>query len=200
MHLSRCTETFENFELFILSQYNCSELYLPILRRVDPNSSKWHQIDWHEEFYQGIHEEVMKLHRKHLKNLVKAVWTNIGAHITPLIKVPWVMNLRHEEEAGFRVAKTFGATQPNRTQISGVPPPPPPPTLHSTMRVVRFKKTHPRTWPKVRLIVDSDVEMLANEFVKGYREGDRVLYAFHFDISDKELAVREDDAIWSNPL
>jgi hypothetical protein len=57
-----------------------------------------------------------------------------------------------------------------------------------------------KTYPKVRPIVDSDVEMLANEFVKGYREGDRVLYVSPFDITDKDLAVREDDAIWSNPL
>src|ERR1700738_486479 len=57
-----------------------------------------------------------------------------------------------------------------------------------------------KTYPKVRPIVDSDVEMLANEFVKGYREGDRVLYVSPFDITDKDLAVRVDDAIWSNPL
>ena len=57
-----------------------------------------------------------------------------------------------------------------------------------------------KTYPKVRPIVDSDVEMLANEFVKGYREGDRVLYVSPFDITDKDLPVREDDAIWSNPL
>jgi hypothetical protein len=57
-----------------------------------------------------------------------------------------------------------------------------------------------KTYPKVRPIVDSDVEMLANEFVKGYREGDRVLYVSPFDITDKNLAVRKDDAIWSNPL
>ena len=57
-----------------------------------------------------------------------------------------------------------------------------------------------KSYPKVRPIVASDVEMLANEFVKGYREGDRVLYVSLFDMSDKDLEVREDDDIWSNPL
>ena len=45
-----------------------------------------HQVDWPEEFYQRLHEEVTKLHYKHLKFLVKAVRTNIGPHITLLIK------------------------------------------------------------------------------------------------------------------
>ena len=57
-----------------------------------------------------------------------------------------------------------------------------------------------KSYPKVRPIVPADVEMLANEFVKGYREGDRVLYVSPFEISDKDLEVREDDDIWSNPL
>lgn len=57
-----------------------------------------------------------------------------------------------------------------------------------------------KTYPKVRPIVKYDVEMLANEFVKGYRDGDRVLYVSPFDVDSKDLAVREDDAIWSNPL
>ena len=52
----------------------------------------------------------------------------------------------------------------------------------------------------MRPIVVSDVEMLANEFVKGYREGDRVLYVSPYDINDKDLTVREDNAIWSYPL
>ena len=59
---------------------------------------------------------------------------------------------------------------------------------------------HLKTYPKVRPIVDSDVKMLANEFVKRYREGDRVLYVSPFDITDKDLAVWKDDPIWSNPL
>ena len=39
-----------------------------------------------------------------------------------------------------------------------------------------------------------------NEFVKGYRKGDRVLYVSPFNISDNDLEVREYDDIWSNPL
>ena len=52
----------------------------------------------------------------------------------------------------------------------------------------------------MRPIVDFDVEMLTNEFVKGYRKGDRVLYVSPFNISDNDLEVREYDDIWSNPL
>ena len=61
----------------------------------------------------------------------------------------------------------------------------------------RFFISHCRlkTYPKVRPIIDSDVKMLANEFVKGYQQGDRVLYVSPFDITDKDLAVREDDTI-----
>ena len=80
-------------------------------------------------------------------------------------------------------------------------------TFISKLRIKPIKKSRflihlyrLKTYPKVRSIVDSGVEMLANEFVKGYREGDRVLYVSPFDITDKDLAVREDDAIWSNPL
>jgi hypothetical protein len=80
-------------------------------------------------------------------------------------------------------------------------------TVISNLRTKPIKKSRffiplcrLKTYPKVRPIVDSDVKMLANEFVKGYREGDRVLYVSPFDITDKDLAVREDDAIWSNPL
>ena len=95
-------------------------------------------VDWPEEFYQGLHEELMKLHQKHLKNSVKAVRTNIGPHLTLLIKEAGAMNLRHEAEAGFRVAKTFPTTQSTKRQTSETPPSPP---LHSTVRIVRLKPT-----------------------------------------------------------
>ena len=69
-------------------------------------------------------------------------------------------------------------------------------TVISNLRTKPIKKSRfliplcrLKTYPKVRPIVDSDVEMLANEFVKGYREGDRVLYVSPFDITDKDLTA-----------
>jgi hypothetical protein len=80
-------------------------------------------------------------------------------------------------------------------------------TVISNLRTKPIKKSRfliplcrLKTYPKVRPIVDSNVGMLANEFVKGYREEDRVLYVSPFDITDKDLPVRDDDAIWSNQL
>ena len=80
-------------------------------------------------------------------------------------------------------------------------------TIISKLRIKPIKKSwfliplcRLKTYPKVHPIVGSDVKMLANEFVKGYREGDRMLYVSHFDITDRDLVVQEDDAIWFNPL
>ena len=55
-------------------------------------------------------------------------------------------------------------------------------------------------YPKVRPIIETDVCKLANEFVKGYREGDRVLYVSPYSKNGKKKPVHVDDKIWDNPL
>ena len=52
----------------------------------------------------------------------------------------------------------------------------------------------------VRPIIEQDVRKLENEFVKGYREGDRVLYVSLYGSSGKVSRVSEGDDVWSNPL
>ena len=54
-------------------------------------------------------------------------------------------------------------------------------------------------YPKVRPIIETDVCKLANEFVKGYREGDRVLYVSPYSKNGKQRMVKDDDAVWDNP-
>lgn len=54
-------------------------------------------------------------------------------------------------------------------------------------------------YPKVRPIIETDVCKLANEFVKGYREGDRVLYVSPYGKNGKQRLVNDDDAVWNNP-
>lgn len=46
-----------------------------------------------------------------------------------------------------------------------------------------------RCYPKVRPVLEADVQKLENEFVRGYREGDRVMYVSLFDVDDKALRL-----------
>lgn len=98
-------------------------------------------VDWLEEFYQELREEVLKLHHKHSQNMVKVVRTTIGPHLTLMIKAAGAMNLQHEIEARFHMAKPFCTSepsiQPKKRRYTKKPMPPP--TLHSRIRVVQPK-------------------------------------------------------------
>jgi hypothetical protein len=45
----------------------------------------------------------------------------------------------------------------------------------------------------VRPILAIDVQLLVNEFVNGYREGDRVLYVFPYDKDGNTMDIRDED-------
>lgn len=47
-------------------------------------------------------------------------------------------------------------------------------------------------YPRVCPVLEADVSKLRNEFVKGYREGDRCMYVSLYDENNKDLSV--DDA------
>lgn len=53
--------------------------------------------------------------------------------------------------------------------------------------------------PKVRPIIEHDVEKLMHEFNMGYREGDRVLYVSLFSSKDNVLKVKPTDDFLENP-
>ena len=94
-------------------------------------------VDWPEEFYQGFHDEVVKLHRKSLR-AVKVVRTTIGPHITLILKAAGVLNLRQEVEAGFYKDKEDHDELGKRRRCTDAPVPPPAeeettPTPHSTV-------------------------------------------------------------------
>jgi hypothetical protein len=59
--------------------------------------------------------------------------------------------------------------------------------------------------PLVRPILEFDVQLLENEFLNGYREGDRVLYVSIFNDRGDNLCVTEDkvnswDPIWQQGI
>lgn len=96
-------------------------------------------VDWPEEFYLELREEVIKLHHKHSQTIVKVIRTTLGPHLTLMIKAAGAMNLQHEVEACFRMAKPFCTPNPNiqPKRRRHTKPTIPPPTLHTTVRVVQ---------------------------------------------------------------
>lgn len=46
-----------------------------------------------------------------------------------------------------------------------------------------------KSYPKVRPVLEADVQKLQNEFTRGYREGDRVMYVSLFDEDSRDLLV-----------
>lgn len=108
-----------------------------------------HAIDWAQEFYQEFHDEIVKLHRKHLRTTIKVERTTIGPHLTLILKAARVMNIREETEAGFYKDRTDDDDHPKRRKCTDAPlPSKPPPSLHSKFRVVQprvvqFQETAP---------------------------------------------------------
>jgi hypothetical protein len=47
--------------------------------------------------------------------------------------------------------------------------------------------------PIVRPILEIDVQLLENEFVNGYKEGDRVLYVSPYDKDGNTMDIRDED-------
>lgn len=60
------------------------------------------EVDWPQEFYHEITEEVLTLHNKHLDAKVKVEKTSIGPHLTLILKARGIHNIKEELEAGYR--------------------------------------------------------------------------------------------------
>lgn len=56
------------------------------------------------------------------------------------------------------------------------------------------------TCPLVRPIIEQDVRKLENDFARGYREGDRVIYVSLYDKAQKTTPVTGSEEVWQNPL
>ena len=56
------------------------------------------------------------------------------------------------------------------------------------------------TCPLVRPIIEQDVRKLENDFVRGYRVGDRVIYVSLYDAQDMETPVTGSEEVWLNPI
>ena len=56
------------------------------------------------------------------------------------------------------------------------------------------------TCPLVRPIIEQDVRKLENDFVRGYRVGDRVIYVSLYDAQDRETPVTGCEDVWENPI
>ena len=99
------------------------------------------EVDWPQEFYHEITEEILALHNKHLAAKVKVEKTSIGPHLTLILKARGILNIKEELEAGYRTdrALTLEEQLPNpkkkktkeaeelgetQTTIRLVPPPP----------------------------------------------------------------------------
>ncbi|KAG0571650.1 hypothetical protein KC19_VG030900, partial [Ceratodon purpureus] len=56
------------------------------------------------------------------------------------------------------------------------------------------------TCPLVRPIIEQDVRKLENDFVRGYRVGERVIYVSLYDAHDRETRVTGSEEVWLNPI
>lgn len=64
-------------------------------------------MDWPQEFYYKITEELLPLHSKHRATKVKVGKTSIGPHVTLILKAAGALNIREELEVGYRSPKAL---------------------------------------------------------------------------------------------
>jgi hypothetical protein len=64
-------------------------------------------VDWPQEFYYEVTEELLHLHAKHRAARVKVGKTSIGPHVTIILKAAGILNIREEMEAGYRSSKAL---------------------------------------------------------------------------------------------
>ena len=98
-------------------------------------------MDWPQEFYYEISEELLALHAKHRATRVKVGKTSIGPHVTLILKAAGALDIREELEAGYRTSKALTIAEqvphPKRQKSQVVKGPgsqlkirvPPPPSL-----------------------------------------------------------------------
>ena len=81
-------------------------------------------MDWPQEFYHEISEELLALHAKHRATRVKVGKTSIGPHVTLILKAAGVLDIREEFEAGYRTPKALTIAeqvpQPKRKKSQAV--------------------------------------------------------------------------------
>ena len=81
-------------------------------------------VDWPQEFYCELTEELLALHAKHRATRVKTGKTSIGPHITLILRAAGVLNIREELEAGYRTSKALTIAeqvpQPKRKKSQAV--------------------------------------------------------------------------------
>ena len=94
-------------------------------------------VDWQQEFYHELTEELTALHDKHSAAKVKVEKTSVGPHITLILRAKRILNIREELEAGYRSEKalTLEEQLPNpkkskTKEAKGVP------KVQSTIRVI----------------------------------------------------------------
>lgn len=63
------------------------------------------KVDWPEEFYHEITEEILTLHHKHLTPKVKVEKTSIGPHVIVILKAAKVLDIIKQLEVGYRSQK-----------------------------------------------------------------------------------------------
>ena len=98
-------------------------------------------MDWPQEFYYEISEELLALHAKHRATRVKAGKTSVGPHVTLILKASGVFDIREEMEAGYKTSKALTIAEqvphPKRQKSQAVKGPgsqlrirvPPPPSI-----------------------------------------------------------------------
>ena len=64
-------------------------------------------VDWPQEFYHELTEELTALHDKHSAAKVKVEKTSVGPHITLILRAKGILNTREELEAGYRSEKAL---------------------------------------------------------------------------------------------
>ena len=64
-------------------------------------------VDWPQEFYHELTEELTALHEKHSATKVKVEKTSVGPHITLILRAKGVLDIREELEAGYRSEKAL---------------------------------------------------------------------------------------------
>jgi hypothetical protein len=81
-------------------------------------------VDWPQEFYREMTEEIIALHVKHRATRLKMGKTSIGPHVTLILKAAGTLDIREEFEAGYRIPRALTIAEqvphPQRKKIKAV--------------------------------------------------------------------------------
>lgn len=112
MRISDCQHSAARRPLRLLSSFFClnpfhhNHITMSIVEFVVA-ALNGQEVDWPQELYHEITEEILTLHNKHSAPKVKVEKTSIGPHITLILKAVGVLNIREELEAGYRSQKAL---------------------------------------------------------------------------------------------